>query len=441
MGLHKKDSGIQIINFLCKLGETLGYSIMEEEPMFPDEKNTPFFDVTWRLIATSRFPLFIFEVESDLVKSSTDNAVKLFSKKTPSYIKPLHFYQIYLSNQPSSSRVLTLKEMFDSVNYSLINIEDRQELFNFLTTVIEKHLQFNSNIKLDEIITFLLYHLNSDEINKLLNWFLVNGYDKEKGLDFNCSLERMILKFNVASIREFYLQYLPKYLKYEIRINSYFYLTSSGYSEITQHAINIYFNKNINYGSAYLEIEKIAKSYDPFYLWAPYFGISYDHKILLLSEFPIILSVLSLAFSCSQYAKEYSTIQYNLVKAYGGIDEWSLHSFIWLLISSQISENIEAYNYAKNMLNSKGGIELQLLLQPTTGVSDEPEERIVNSKNDFIIPDYEGWSEALYDLIEYKDIDILKSIIDSLLIMNNPYDGREKLAQYCLLKSVRKNDS
>lgn len=81
MGTHKKDSGIQIINFICKLGETLGYTIMREEPMFPDEKNTPFFDVTWRLTATSKFPLFIFEVESDLIKSSTDNAVKLFSKK------------------------------------------------------------------------------------------------------------------------------------------------------------------------------------------------------------------------------------------------------------------------------------------------------------------------------------------------------------------------
>lgn len=331
--------------------------------------------------------------------------------------------------------------MFDSVNYSLINIEDRQELFNFITTAIEKHFQFKSNIKLDEIITFLLDHFNFEEINKLLNWFLVNGYDTEKELDFNCSLERMILKFNVPSIREFYLQYLPKYLKYEQRINSYFYITSSGYSEITHHAIYVYFNDNINHGSTYLEIEKIAKSYDPFYLWAPYFSISNDHRMLLLSEFPVILTVLSLTFSRSQYAKEYSTIQHNLVKAYGGVDAWSLHSFIWLLISSQISENIEAYNYAKDMLNSEGGIDLQLLLQPTVGVSEEPEERIINSKNDFIVPEYERWSEALYDLIEYKDIDLLKSIIDSLLIMNNPFDGRKKLFQCCLLKSVRKKAS
>jgi hypothetical protein len=234
---------------------------------------------------------------------------------------------------------------------------------------------------------------------------------------------------------------LPKYLNYETRINSYFFITSSGYSDITHHGVYIYFNSNIDYENEYLEIERIAKSYDPFYLWAPYFSISHEHAILLLSEFPLILTLLTLAFLPSQYSKEYTTIQYTLVKSYGKVDFWSIHSFIWLLISSQISKNIDAYNYAKDMINSQGGIDFQLLLEPTVGVSDEPEERIVNASNNFIIPEFEKWCESLFNSVEYENIDFLACIIDSLLIMNNPTEGRNKFAKYCLLKSLNKNAS
>ena len=441
MGIHKKNSGIDTINFISRLGEVLGYTVMKEEPMFPGEKNTPFFDLTWRIIPSSRYPLIIFEVESDLVKSSSDNAVKLFSKKTPSYVKPLHFYQIYLGDMTSSSRVSSLKEMFDSVNYSLINFDDHLEFYNFLISIIEKHFQFNSNIKLDKIISYLIDKLSPIELEKFLNWFVDNNYDKDKELDFCCSLERMILKNNDSTLRRFYLQYLPKYLNYDTRINSYFFITSSGYSDITQRGVYIYFNSNIDYENEYLVIESIAKSYDPFPLWAPYFSISHDHELLLLSEFPLILTLLTLAFLPSQYSKEYTTIQYNLVKSYGKVDLWSIHSFIWLLISSQISKNIDAYNYSKDMINSRGGIDLQLLIEPTIGVSDEPEERIVNAANNIKIPEFEKWSESLINIVQYEDIDFLACIIDSLLIMKNPTEGRNKFAKYCLLKSLNKNAS
>jgi hypothetical protein len=112
-----------------------------------------------------------------------------------------------------------------------------------------------------------------------------------------------------------------------------------------------------------------------------------------------------------------------------------------LLISSQISKNIDAYNYAKDMINSQGGIDFQLLLEPTVGVSDEPEERIVNASNNFIIPEFEKWCESLFNSVEYENIDFLACIIDSLLIMNNPTEGRNKFAKYCLLKSLNKNAS
>ena len=40
----------------------------------------------------------------------------------------------------------------------------------------------------------------------------------------------------------------------------------------------------------------IEKEFKPFELWAPYFGLSLDHDLMLLSEFPLLLTLLSVSF-------------------------------------------------------------------------------------------------------------------------------------------------
>jgi len=213
-------------------------------------------------------------------------------------------------------------------------------------------------------------------------------------------------------------------------------MTAVGYSEIIHRAIIIYFTNEIDYKKEYELLDSIAKSYDPWELWAPYFSISHDHGIMLLSEFPLILTLLTLAFSKSEYSKYFTQIQFDLMRAYNRYNHWSVHSFIWILISAQISKHREAYNFARDIINENGGLDIKLIYEPTLSVSEEPDEKIVTMDKNFLIPDFDKWNLKIKEINSNEKVDLLPIILDSLLIMNNPFSARDYFAKFCIYKSI-----
>jgi len=116
MGTNRKEEGLNVIALLHSMGQILGYYSRGEELMFPGNPNSPELDVTWRRTEHAKFPLFIFEVESVSAKAASDNAVKVFARKTPAFEKPLFFFRIFLDDEVEPERIDYLTDSFDKLN-------------------------------------------------------------------------------------------------------------------------------------------------------------------------------------------------------------------------------------------------------------------------------------------------------------------------------------
>lgn len=118
MGTHKKPETKRVIQFILRMGKAMGYSVAVEELMFPDEIDSPVFDITWRKAAHDKGPLFIFEVDSNATQASTNNALKVLSKKTVTYQKPLFLFHVFVEDLADNARIEGLTNQYDDVNYS-----------------------------------------------------------------------------------------------------------------------------------------------------------------------------------------------------------------------------------------------------------------------------------------------------------------------------------
>lgn len=195
MGEHQKEAGRNVIAFLAGLGEVLGYAKRAEERMFPGEPNSPSLDLTWRLDNSVDFPLFIFEVESTANKSASDNALKVFSRTTPQFQKPLFFYHIFLDNSIGAERVDYLKKSFGSVNYDSFLLTSGGEALRLLTTILEQHQRLNQHLDLDSFLRFLLNQSVLEfSVHEALDWSIDIGYDRRPEPNFILTLESLIVE-------------------------------------------------------------------------------------------------------------------------------------------------------------------------------------------------------------------------------------------------------
>jgi hypothetical protein len=129
MGVHRKEPGRILISFLEDLGKSLDYHVSHEEKMFQGQSNSPELDLAWRNNPNAKYPLFIFEIESLAAKSSSDNAVKVFSRRTSNFEKPLYFFHIFVDDSIGEGRIEYLKENYDKTNYNAYSIHKENDFF------------------------------------------------------------------------------------------------------------------------------------------------------------------------------------------------------------------------------------------------------------------------------------------------------------------------
>jgi hypothetical protein len=134
MGKHQKSAGLDVIKLVGRLGAALGYHVGLEEPMFPGNPSTPYLDVTWRRDRHAKFPLFIFEVESLPTKSATDNVVKVFSRRTPSFQKPLFFFHVFVEQPSDTGRIDYLPTTMTNTITTRMSSQDLTTALGFYET-------------------------------------------------------------------------------------------------------------------------------------------------------------------------------------------------------------------------------------------------------------------------------------------------------------------
>src|SRR5688500_7812803 len=96
MGEHSTTASLNLIDFLTSLGDGLGYHTDTEFPMSEKSFGGQAIDIAWFNEKGSKFPLFIFEIESTSNNSIANNPTKIFGKDSKVFEKPLFFFHIII---------------------------------------------------------------------------------------------------------------------------------------------------------------------------------------------------------------------------------------------------------------------------------------------------------------------------------------------------------
>lgn len=440
MGEHQKEAGIKALEFLEQLGLVLGYYTRREEYMFRGIQNSPILDLTWRKAEQQAFPLFIFEVESTPEKSASDNAVKVFSRKTESFAKPLFFFHVFVEQKSDTKRVESLRDFFDKVNYGTYLLSEPSDGYRLLSEVIEQHLRIEPRVDIPELLKLLE---KSDTLNipsvRALEKLIECRYDLSDGANFIMSLEHLILENGYPSLASFYLSYLPKFLSYRPPPQQdYQYLGSYAYSGIIHHSLLLIMGARKDFDNAFNQILEITQSWDLWSDWQLNLTLSNDHDDVALTEYPMYLSMLALAFRGTQHAKHFSHRLRLVIEEAQGKRGVYFHGLIWLLLASRISQDEPSYEYARAILNDRAkGIPTNLVLQPSLH-HREPQERFHDDMEKALIPSFADWGSWLQKYFNNASPtnDYLQVFISGFLVLGNGWDkSRFDFSQICLLAS------
>ncbi len=116
MGKHSTKSSLNLFDFLEELGNRLGYYVNIEYPMSSNSFGSQAIDIAWFNEKESRFPLFIFEIESSTNNSIANNPTKVFGKESKVFEKPLFFFHIIIDSAENSEKYNDLLGLFGKYN-------------------------------------------------------------------------------------------------------------------------------------------------------------------------------------------------------------------------------------------------------------------------------------------------------------------------------------
>jgi len=446
VGNHSKKEGLLVIDFIDKFGKILNYHVVNEEKMFHGLKDTPILDVTWRKDCDVRFPLFIFEIESEITKSATDNAFKVFSKPTYKYHKPLFFFHIFISYH-ETQRLESLIEGYNKENYQNYILNSSDNYINLIFDILDQNSRIESKIDLIKISNLLM------EFNDLTGLTIESFYQKfisEKfpdlfvKTDFLNSYEKIIISTNSDILNTLYINYLKENIYTNYRQPNYKIMLAFGYSIVTHCAIVSLFS-DINEDEMFNFLLEIENSYSPFDLWYPQIRMSEDADFITLSEFPLLLTFLTLSFKTTKYSQYFTQKLFIITESYlnrVGYDNVALHCLSWLTISSKISNSFEYFNFCKKIFDENNGIDKQIFRKLSIGIRDIRKLEEVEFTNPILLCDFNDWKSFCdFDFKQIKQENLLKIMIKSFLQMNYPklentINARKQFASYCLMKSL-----
>jgi hypothetical protein len=463
MGIHRNKYGVKTLKFLMDFGRVLGYSVKPEESMFTGNPNSPDLDLTWRFNEHAKYPLFIFEVESSSTKSASDNALKVFSRKTSVFEKPLFFFHIFLDNSIGSSRIEYLKENYDKLNYDNYLLSKPNDVFRLIRDILDQTMRLATYFDLFSTIEILKsQNVFSLALKDILNLLVDRGYDRLPESNFLPIIERLIIEKRYDDIYDFYTAYIKNYLSQTQfsfdynHIGSYGNYYSRDFLRVLHYGIFLISDEEKKLQNIFGDISKIEHCFGTQISWKPGPLLS-GGEAFHLSHSPILLTLLCLGFSSSPYATHFSEIlKYILKDKTEGFSHFNVHGLIWLLIASRLSKDPKSYEFARSLINENGGIPISWITEVTTDLYESYERFFDDARydeNDVCIDtdcvdivSYDEWDSWLspYNLsvclYELKYQDLLRAILQSFVSTDNVNDyiqGRRAFASYCLSKTIQ----
>jgi hypothetical protein len=348
MGLHRKEQGVALLMLLKDLGRILGYFSTVEEQMFTGDSSSPDLDLTWRLNPNAKYPLFIFEVESTPGKSASDNAIKVFSRKTSIFEKPLFFFHVFIEDPIGKSRVEYLRDNYDKLNYDTYTVNDTGEQFRLISDILDQTMRLRTYFDLYSTIEFFLENKSLDvKPSGILELLVDRGYDLLNESCFLQIVEQIIIDKESNEIRDYYLSYLdgrcsnPHFEVGEYRNLEYYQSCfDADFLEVIHHIILLLSGRDS--GLIHEKVKRIKDMECCFGTQVGWFPgpLLPCNEAPHLADSPLLLTLLCLILSPYSHALTFSgMLRYIIENKTKGFDHFNIHGLIWLLMASRIAKD------------------------------------------------------------------------------------------------------
>lgn len=366
MAEHKLEFGLQIIDKLFRLGEVLGYHSEKEYQV--DKDNDSAVDIAWLYEAGQKYPLFIFEIESATTNSIIANPSKIFGESNHKFEKPLFLFHLLLKGGQESGKISQLENLFGSHNYRIYRFSLEEEL-NLILDILTQHRRLTNSLNIYELISELLDNRKLLDIDKILLHIEGLEFEKDRGTILP---SYALLTKKYSAIKPHFIRLLKlKIEKPKGLFESESYDTYLGNEwEIPIH---------LGMLSAFADDKLEEKYFDDFRNWqeksyyikqiSASYGLSRDYDLFILGMAGAVLGITAVLFYKVDKAREYIAGElFDIIKNSDRFNpNVNIFNAVWLLhIASDTDKGKEYYEYAKEYINSNGGIPENIYNTPQT---------------------------------------------------------------------------
>ena len=370
MSQHKLPLGKALIDGIVELGKVLGYHIEKEFPVAKAKYGEPpAVDIAWFTTENNKFPLFIFEVESKSTNSMSKNPLKVFSKESKEFEKPLFFFHIVAKGGQHSSNRKDLEAQFGKNNYKIYLLSEDSG-----TSLIQDIIGQHARIKCD---------LDYLALNKVLNYTIWKNKTNYKDIltyasNMQLSQNDILFSYSFLSIEDKNIfPNLITQIKYNVQndfndINNFnTYLGSQWLIPILYSIIigSTSDNEEIKCFSNKLIIWQNKSSHMP--QITPAFGLSKDYDEFIIGYAPQFITLcIATANKQGEFCIELALVLRDIIKDQRIETHWfGINSAIYLLhISARLEMNDE-FLIAKKYLSQFENLSFDDILNPISGIS------------------------------------------------------------------------
>lgn len=438
MANHKLALGKQLIEGIAHLGQILGYHIEKEFPV--DEsasRESSAVDVAWFSQKGTRFPLFIFEVESKATNGMTNNPLKVYAQENRAFEKPLFFFHIVAEGGIHSSRPKNLEAQYGKNNYRIYLVES-DTANNLIRDILSQHSKISNNVdylSLHQLLASELW-VNKVDYSKLLMDAVELGLSKESIISSYIRMSR----YDLAIFPD-----LVKLIIQESKCD-FANTTLNSYLGAQWHVpILCSFlcglskdEKESKYWSSMLLEWQNNSSYMP--MITPAFGLSQDYDEFILGCAPqlITLCIASSSNKGAFYLEFVKVLEGTLEKI--GVCWEGLNSAIYLLHISSAIGTENSFNIAKNYLLEFNRLADQDIFHPPSCVSvmEGEFEDYFHYGKDIIIPEMEDFACICLGEFQKSGIQLESIVLRALDDDSYIYEWSNELLEALWSKNTNK---
>ena len=366
MAEHKLEYGLQIIDKLFRLGEILGYHSEKEYPV--DKENESAVDIAWLYEEGQKYPLFIFEIESATTNSIIANPSKIFGESNQKFEKPLFLFHLLLKGGQESGKIPQLENLFGRHNYRIYRFSLAEEI-NLVIDILSQHRRLTNSLNIFELVSELIDHWTNIDLNQVILHLESLDFEKEKGTVLP---SYALLTQKYSGIKPYFIRRLKnKIEKPKGLFESEAYETYLG----TEWEIPIH----LGMLSAFADDDLENKYFDDFKNWqeksyhlkqiGPSYGLSRDYDLFILGMSGAVLALTAILFYKVDKAREYIAGELlNIIEKSERFNpSVNIFNAFWLLhIAPNSEKGKEYYEFARNFINSNGGIPENIYNAPVT---------------------------------------------------------------------------